>query len=64
MMADATDDVRNLADMLDRFFGPMSEEGIPRDRVEGLARELATHYGDYSFDTQAAIDEWLGPYLD
>lgn len=56
-------DVQNLATMINVLLGSPSRD-IPRERLEGLAREIAAHNGDESFDTYEAIERWVGEYLD
>lgn len=56
-------DVENLAQMIGMLLGPLSED-VPEERLRGLARELAAHNGDDSYDTFEVIDAWVGEYLD
>lgn len=56
-------DIENLATMINMLLGPMSDD-VPRERLEGLARELAEQGSDDSYDTFAMIERWVGAYLD
>lgn len=57
------EDVQNLATMINVLLGSPADD-IPRERLEGLAREIAAHNGDESFDTFEALERWVGEYLD
>lgn len=57
------EDVPALVQMMRQFFAPMTDEEIPEEKLEGLAKDLIAHFGDDGVDSYELIDSWVGDYM-